>query len=150
MASEFGFAARLGGDEFTVVIDSATSIEQIREAGDAAGARLPRATDHRQSRCRAEHQCGRERLPGPWRTPGNAAEAADAALFRAKALGRSQLVIYSPELLGSRVGQVRRRARAAQSVRKGRVRVRLSTRIRSGGSRRRPRRSVTAMAATRR
>ena len=39
--------------------------------------------------------------------------AADAALFRAKALGRSQLAMFTPELLATRVGEVRHRAETA-------------------------------------
>jgi diguanylate cyclase (GGDEF)-like protein len=97
-ARHFGFAARLGGDEFTVVSDGAAAIADIRDVGEQL--------------VRAFHEPllvdGRDLMisvsigAGVYPDHGDSAEAllraADAALYRAKALGRSQLTIFSPEL----------------------------------------------------
>ncbi len=99
VANEFGFAARLGGDEFTVVNQQASSFEDIREAG----ARLvsafhePLIVDSRELSLSVS--VGASVYPDHERTPEGLLRAADAALFRAKALGRSQLSMYSPDLL---------------------------------------------------
>jgi diguanylate cyclase (GGDEF)-like protein len=95
----FGFATRLGGDEFTVVFEHAESIEGIRSAGlDIVQAfQKPLSVDGRDlivsisvgASIYPDHEQGAEAL----------LKAADAALFRAKSLGRSQLSIFTPELL---------------------------------------------------
>jgi diguanylate cyclase (GGDEF)-like protein len=95
----FGFAARLGGDEFTVVFDRAQSTEAIRVAGTSIvqAFQKPLAVDGRDlivsvsvgASIYPEHEKDAEAL----------LKAADAALFRAKALGRSQLSVFTPELL---------------------------------------------------
>ena len=97
----FGFAARLGGDEFTVVYESASTVEEVSQAGWA----LVRAF---QEPLRVD---GRDLLMsisvGASCYPDHAQDAdallcaADAALFRAKALGRNQLSMFSPELLAA-------------------------------------------------
>ncbi len=98
-AADFGFSARLGGDEFTVVYERASHIDEIRDAG----ARLVRAF---QDPLIVD---GRELLMGlsvgasVYPEHANDAEAllraADAALFQAKAEGRSQLRLFSADLL---------------------------------------------------
>ncbi len=99
VASEFGFAARLGGDEFTVVIDRATSLEEICEAGTRLVRvfHAPLNIDNRDLSLSVS--VGASVFPDHGRTAEALLRAADAALFRAKALGRSQLSIYSPDLL---------------------------------------------------
>ena len=97
----FGFAARLGGDEFTVVFDRAQSTEAIRAAGLSIvqAFQKPLAVDGRDlivsvsvgASIYPEHETDAETL----------LKAADAALFRAKAMGRSQLSVFTPELLAA-------------------------------------------------
>jgi diguanylate cyclase (GGDEF)-like protein len=98
-ASSFGFAARLGGDEFTVVYQDAVSAQSAYEVGrKLVGAFQQSLTvDGRDvsvsvsvgASLYPDHELGAEEL----------LSAADAALFRAKALGRRQLAIFTPELL---------------------------------------------------
>lgn len=93
-----GFASRLGGDEFTMVAADAHDIDSIRAAGWA----LVRAFQQPLS------ISGRELLlsvsVGASIYPDHEADAeallraADSALFRAKALGRSQLALFTPEM----------------------------------------------------
>ncbi len=99
VAGEFGFAARLGGDEFTVVFEHAADLDQIREAGGRLVREFhaPLAVDNRD--LALSISVGASVFPDHGRTAESLLRAADAALFRAKALGRSQLSMYSPELL---------------------------------------------------
>jgi diguanylate cyclase (GGDEF)-like protein len=94
-----GFSARLGGDEFTVVFEHAGSDEAIRDAGTSIvqAFQQPLTVDGRDlivsvsvgASIYPEHELHAEGL----------LKAADAALFRAKEMGRSQLSIFTPELL---------------------------------------------------
>ena len=100
-----GFAARLGGDEFTVVVEHAASIEDIRLAGlgIVRAFQMPLLIDGRElivsvsvgASIYPDHEHGADAL----------LKAADAALFRAKALGRSQLSVFTPELLDAAVAK---------------------------------------------
>jgi diguanylate cyclase (GGDEF)-like protein len=94
-----GFAARLGGDEFTVVYESADHADMIRQAGLAIvqGFQLPLAVEGRD--LIVSVSVGASIYPLHEREPDALLKAADAALFRAKALGRSQLSVFTPELL---------------------------------------------------
>jgi diguanylate cyclase (GGDEF)-like protein len=98
-AHGFGFAGRLGGDEFTAVYEDAPSADVVLDAGQ----RLvdiferPLLIDGREVVVRAS--VGASVYPDHGSRAEDLLSAADAALFQAKALGRSQLAIFSPELL---------------------------------------------------
>jgi diguanylate cyclase (GGDEF)-like protein len=95
----FGFAARLGGDEFTVVYESASNIEDVRLAGlqliDAFQEPMP--LDGRD--LVVSISAGASVFPQQALTVEALLRAADAALYEAKALGRSQLALFTPALL---------------------------------------------------
>ena len=97
--SELGFAARLGGDEFTVVIGRATNLEDIRRAGQGIvqAFQKPLLVDGRD--LIVSVSVGASVFPDHEQEADALLRAADAALFRAKALGRSQLSVFTPELL---------------------------------------------------
>jgi diguanylate cyclase (GGDEF)-like protein len=94
-----GFVARLGGDEFTVVYGDAPSADAIRELGlSIVSAFQPLLlVDGREFSVSVsvgasifpEHEAAAEGL----------LRAADSALFRAKEAGRSQLVVFTSELI---------------------------------------------------
>jgi diguanylate cyclase (GGDEF)-like protein len=96
---EHGFTARLGGDEFTVVCEDAASVDEVRRLAERVVAEFQRPL----------HAAGRELLLGvsvgasvaPDHAPDaeSLLRAADAALFRAKELGRNRANVYSPDLL---------------------------------------------------
>jgi diguanylate cyclase (GGDEF)-like protein len=95
----FGFAARLGGDEFTVVHERAACVEDIRLAGLSVvqAFQRPLSVDGRD--LIVSVSVGASIHPDHERDADALLRAADAALFRAKALGRSQLSVFTPELL---------------------------------------------------
>lgn len=98
-SAAFGFAARLGGDEFTVIFPSAASVEDIRAAGDALvqAFQVPLVVHHRD--LTVSVSVGASIYPDHERDGEALLRAADAALFHAKALGRSQLALFTPDLL---------------------------------------------------
>jgi diguanylate cyclase (GGDEF)-like protein len=96
---DFGFAARLGGDEFTVVFEHAQSHAAIREAGTniVHAFQKPLTVDGRD--LIVSVSVGASIYPEHENHAEGLLKAADAALFRAKAMGRSQLSVFTPELL---------------------------------------------------
>ena len=94
-----GFAARFGGDEFTVVFERAKTVEQIRQAGleIVQAFHRPLYVDGRD--LIVSVSVGASIFPDHEQDAEALLKAADAALFRAKALGRSQLAMFTPELL---------------------------------------------------
>jgi diguanylate cyclase (GGDEF)-like protein len=95
----FGFAARLGGDEFTVVFERASGIDDIRAAGLAVvqAFQSPLSVDGREFIVSVS--VGVSIFPDHEQHADALLIAADAALFRAKALGRSQLSVFTAELV---------------------------------------------------
>jgi diguanylate cyclase (GGDEF)-like protein len=94
-----GFAARLGGDEFTVVFEHAQNGDAIREAGTSIvqAFQKPLTVDGRD--LIVSVSVGASIYPEHENHAEGLLKAADAALFRAKAMGRSQLSVFTPELL---------------------------------------------------
>lgn len=94
-----GFAARLGGDEFTIVCDGVMNAEAVSTiGGDLVRAfQQPIGIDGRH--LMISISVGVSLYPDHGSDAEALLRAADAALFRAKALGRSQLTIFSPALL---------------------------------------------------
>jgi len=94
-----GFAARLGGDEFTLVHQGCVDADGI----GAFGAMIVRAFDTPllvdDREVIVSVSMGASVFPDHERDAEALLRAADAALFRAKALGRSQLAMFTPELL---------------------------------------------------
>ncbi len=97
----FGFVGRLGGDEFTAVYEDAPSAEVLLDAGRQLVAIFdrPLIIDDREVMVRAS--VGASLFPDHGDRAEDLLSAADAALFQAKALGRSQLAIFTPELLAT-------------------------------------------------
>jgi diguanylate cyclase (GGDEF)-like protein len=99
LTKPFGFAARLGGDEFTVVLEHAMTMADVRAAGEAivAGFQSPLLIEGRE--LVVSISVGACAYPIHAQDGAALLKAADMALFRAKSLGRSQLSIFTPELL---------------------------------------------------
>jgi diguanylate cyclase (GGDEF)-like protein len=94
-----GFAARLGGDEFTIVCDAVKDVKAVNSLGQdlVRAFQAPIIVDGRH--LMISISVGASMYPDHGSEAEALLRAADAALFRAKALGRSQLVIFSPALL---------------------------------------------------
>ncbi len=105
IASPFGFAARLGGDEFTVICENAPSANAVFDVGRGLvmAFHKPLVIDERN--VAVSVSVGASEFPDHGRLAEVLLSAADAALFRAKALGRRQLAVFSPALLESAVNK---------------------------------------------
>jgi diguanylate cyclase (GGDEF)-like protein len=101
LAQGCGFAARLGGDEFTVVQQGAADVEAIQAFGTSIVRAFdtPLQVDDRE--VIVSVSVGASVFPDHESDAEALLRAADAALFRAKALGRSQVAIYTPELVAT-------------------------------------------------
>jgi diguanylate cyclase (GGDEF)-like protein len=99
IARDRGFAARLGGDEFTLVQHGAADADGILAFGTSIVRAFdtPLQVDDRE--VIVSVSVGASVFPDHERDAEALLRAADAALFRAKALGRSQLAAFTPELL---------------------------------------------------
>jgi diguanylate cyclase (GGDEF)-like protein len=100
-ARAFGFAARLGGDEFTIVHERAGSIDEIRATGASIveAFQTPIVVDGRELIISVS--VGASAYPDHEQNGEALLRAADAALFQAKALGRSQLTMFTADLLAA-------------------------------------------------
>ena len=99
IARDHGFAARLGGDEFTLVRQGTADADAILRFGThiVRAFDAPLQVDERE--VIVSVSVGASVFPDHERDAEALLRAADAALFRAKALGRSQLATFTPELL---------------------------------------------------
>lgn len=100
-ARHFGFAARLGGDEFTLVYEGAASIAAIRDAGMGIVQAFQAPLEVEGRDLIVSISLGVSIYPEHEQESEALLRAADAALFRAKALGRSQMTLFTPELLAA-------------------------------------------------
>jgi diguanylate cyclase (GGDEF)-like protein len=94
----YGFAARLGGDEFTVILDHAMTIEEIETAGEGIVAAFQKPLMVEGRELVVSVSVGASAFPAHARQAAALLKAADMALFRAKALGRSQLSVFTEDL----------------------------------------------------
>jgi diguanylate cyclase (GGDEF)-like protein len=96
-----GFVARLGGDEFTVVYGDAPSADAIKELGQSiVNAFHPLLlVDDREFSLSVS--VGASIFPEHDGAADGLLRAADSALFRAKESGRSQLAVFTSELIES-------------------------------------------------
>jgi diguanylate cyclase (GGDEF)-like protein len=100
-AVDVGFAARWGGDEFAVVYEDAHSQQAVEQAGRAIvdAFREPISVHGRE--LSVSVSVGASLFPDHEIRAEDLLSAADAALFNAKALGRSQLAMFTPALLAA-------------------------------------------------
>jgi len=99
IAQGHGFAARLGGDEFTLVQQGTVNTDAILFFGTSIvhAFDAPLQVDDRE--VIVSVSVGASVFPDHDQDAEALLRAADAALFQAKALGRSQLAMFTPELL---------------------------------------------------
>jgi diguanylate cyclase (GGDEF)-like protein len=97
--SEVGVAARFGGDEFTVLLDGIHSSESVRSIGLLIVKAFERPLSLYGNDLVVGVSVGASIYPEHERDAESLLKAADAALFRAKKLGRSQLALFTSDLL---------------------------------------------------
>ncbi len=99
LVRDFGYCARLGGDEFTVVVEQARGPSEIERAAErlVQGFQEPLVVDGRELLMGLS--VGASIFPTHGQDPEGLLRAADAALFHAKAQGRSRVRLFSPELI---------------------------------------------------
>ena len=98
-AKSFGFAARLGGDEFTIVHEQVDSPHAALLAGHRIVSAFERPLNVEGRSITVSVSIGTSFYPDHEHTAEGLLSAADAALFRAKALGRNQAALFTRELL---------------------------------------------------
>lgn len=101
VADGLGFVARLGGDEFTFVYEDAASEQAIHETGLRLVHAFQQLLSVDDRDLSVSVSVGASIFPDHGRDAGELLRAADSALFRAKALGRSRLAVFTPELIES-------------------------------------------------
>jgi diguanylate cyclase (GGDEF)-like protein len=98
-AQGLGFAARLGGDEFTLVHEETESRQAVYETGRSIVEAFQPPLDVDGRAITVSVSVGASLYPDHERSAEELLSAADAALFHAKALGRNQLALFTPQLL---------------------------------------------------
>lgn len=107
IVAPLGFSARLGGDEFTVVIEKGRRHEDIAEAGRSILRAFQKPLPVAGRELSMSLSIGAACFPAHAKTADALLRAADAALFRAKALGRNQVSVFSPDLLDAAASRFR-------------------------------------------
>jgi diguanylate cyclase (GGDEF)-like protein len=99
MANDLGFVARLGGDEFTFVYEDAMTVQAIHDVGWDLVRAFQKLVSVDQRELSVSVSVGASIFPQHGRSAETLLRAADSALFRAKELGRSQLALFTPQLI---------------------------------------------------
>lgn len=97
LVREGDLVARLGGDEFAVLLTGPHCDGASERVSAELIARL-RALSHAQSPCPLRVSMGGCRIPDDARTPDEAMQCADMALYEAKRAGKGTAVAYTPAL----------------------------------------------------
>jgi diguanylate cyclase (GGDEF)-like protein len=108
------FSARLGGDEFTVVCEDVHRIAEVERLSVSVLEEFQRSLSVHGRELRLSVSVGASVYPDHADDPHALLRAADAALFRAKELGRNCFSLFTPELLAT----VSARFRLEQSLRR--------------------------------
>jgi diguanylate cyclase (GGDEF)-like protein len=94
-----GFVARLGGDEFTLIMPGESSMEEVETRATRMVAEFQRPISIELRELLIGMSVGAAVYPDHATDGAALLRAADAALFRAKELGRNRACVYSPEML---------------------------------------------------
>jgi diguanylate cyclase (GGDEF)-like protein len=101
VADGLGFVARLGGDEFTLVCEQAPSPATVHDIGMRIVHSFQKMISVDQRELSISVSVGASIYPEHGTDAEHLLRAADSALFRAKELGRSQVAVFTPELIES-------------------------------------------------
>jgi diguanylate cyclase (GGDEF)-like protein len=114
-----GFSARQGGDEFTIVCNRADRLEELVAMADEilAAFQAPLEIDGRE--LAVSVSLGIAAFPTHASDAESLLRAADAALFRAKALGRHRSSVFSADLLDAAASRFRTEQGLRQAIERG-------------------------------
>ncbi|MGH8177438.1 MAG: putative bifunctional diguanylate cyclase/phosphodiesterase [Steroidobacter sp.] len=93
------FSARLGGDEFTVVCEDVQTLAEVERLSSSVLEEFQRSLSVHGRELRLSVSVGASIYPDHAADPHALLRAADAALFRAKELGRNCFSLFAPALL---------------------------------------------------
>ena len=99
LCASYGHATRLGGDEFSIIYSDAESCEEIYDAGARLVQAFHASLQIEQRELMVSISCGVSVFPLHGETCAELLSSADAALYRAKSMGRNQASIYTVDLL---------------------------------------------------
>jgi diguanylate cyclase (GGDEF)-like protein len=98
-AGDRGFVARLGGDEFTLILPGTSTMDEVESSAARMVAEFQRPISVEQRELLIGMSVGAAVYPDHATDAAALLRAADAALFRAKELGRNRACLYTPEML---------------------------------------------------
>ncbi len=101
VSSSFGAAVRLGGDEFCVIHGDAKSFDEIHRSASHLVQAFHTPLQIEQRELMVSVSCGLSVFPLHGDSCAELLSSADAALYRAKSMGRNQASIYTADLLES-------------------------------------------------
>jgi diguanylate cyclase (GGDEF)-like protein len=113
------FSARLGGDEFTVVCEDLHGIADVEKLNISVLEEFQRSLSVQGRELRISVSVGASIYPDHADDPHALLRAADAALFRAKELGRNCFSLFAPELLEAASSRFRLEQSLRRAVERG-------------------------------
>jgi len=119
VVSPCGFSARQGGDEFTIVCSAANCMDEVVDLAQSILTTFqePLSIDGRE--LAVSVSIGVAAFPLHASDADALLRAADAALFRAKALGRHRMNVFSPDLLDAAASRFRTEQGLRQAIERG-------------------------------
>jgi diguanylate cyclase (GGDEF)-like protein len=99
VCASYGHATRLGGDEFCVIYTDAATCEEVYESGLQLVQAFHASLQIELRELMVSISCGVSVFPLHGDTCAELLSSADAALYRAKAMGRNQCSVYTADLL---------------------------------------------------
>jgi diguanylate cyclase (GGDEF)-like protein len=115
--------ARFGGDEFTVLLEDIGSVEDANAAAQAIRDALRSPIDIDEREVFATASIGIAVSTPGQDTPGDLVRNADVALYRAKASGRAQSVVFDPSLDSVAVGRLELETELRRALDQGELEV---------------------------
>jgi diguanylate cyclase (GGDEF)-like protein len=123
VSASFGVAVRLGGDEFCIIHHEAESFDDIHRTGAQLVQAFRTPLQIEQRELIVSVSCGLSVYPLHGATCAELLSSADAALYRAKSMGRNQTSIYTADLLESAAERFSVEQRLRRSIERGELQL---------------------------
>jgi len=119
VVSPCGFSARQGGDEFTIVCSEASGVDDVVAVAQKILTTFQEPLNIDGRELAVSVSIGVAVFPLHASDADALLRAADAALFRAKALGRHRMNVFSPDLLDAAASRFRTEQGLRQAIERG-------------------------------